>query len=571
MIRLTWKRFSGALRMLARSEQGPRALILAMTLMLLMLGTNGLNVINSYVARDFMSSIASKNISAFTNYGLLYSVVIFFSTLIAVFHSFVEKRLSILWREQLTWRLTSAYLSERTYYRLASATGIENPDQRITEDVRAFTKTTLSFVLLFVNGVLTAISFSGVLWAINPFLFVVATAYAIIGTAITIGLGRPLIRLNYHQFDMEANFRSDLIHIRENSDSIALAHHEERFSAKLRNRLNDLIHNVRRVFIIERNLSFFTVGYNNYVQLIPALIIAPLFIVGEVEFGVITQATLAFASLMGAFSIFVTQFQSISSFTAVTTRLHLLTESIENAHRIAHSAIIVAALPDRVRYEDVTLYSADKSRVLVEKLNLEVNRNSRWLFNCVDHEPKVALFLATAGIWGSGIGRIFRPGLEDILFLPERTYLPPVCLRDILLRTGMEAVTKDAEIYNVFQKLGLEEPVRRAGGLDAAKDWSHVFSIGEQHMLSITRILLANPAFVFLDRPESSLSRNQISIILDTLEAQGVGVVVFSDKGEAGLSFDAVLNIGLNSSWEVTHKDGSIFAVNHTDLKDLSV
>jgi hypothetical protein len=108
------------------------------------------------------------------------------------------------------------------------------PDQRISEDVRAFTTTTLSFLLLILNGTVTAVSFSGVLWSISPFLFTVAVVYAVCGTALTVLLGKPLIRLNYHQLDMEANFRADLIHVRENSESIALAHREGRFKARLR-------------------------------------------------------------------------------------------------------------------------------------------------------------------------------------------------------------------------------------------------------------------------------------------------------------------------------------------------
>ena len=181
-----------------------------------------------------MSAIENKNLSAFQAQALLYVLVFIASTVVAVLYRFTEERLGILWREQLTWRLTEAYLSQRAYYRLDSATGVANPDQRISEDIRAFTTTTLSFLLLIINGTLTAVSFSGVLWTISPRLFSVAVVYAICGSALTILLGKRLIRLNYHQFDMEANFRADLIHVRENSESIALAHREGRFKARLK-------------------------------------------------------------------------------------------------------------------------------------------------------------------------------------------------------------------------------------------------------------------------------------------------------------------------------------------------
>lgn len=570
MIRLTWKRFRGSIRSLVRSDQGTKAVILAATLLVMMVGINGLNVLNSYVGRDFMSAIENKNLGAFQKQAMMYAVVFIASTVVAVLYRYTEERLGILWREQLTWRLTEAYLSERTYYRMDTASGVANPDQRITEDVRAFTTTTLSFLLLILNGTVTAISFSGVLWSISPTIFIVAVVYAACGTAMTILLGKPLIRLNYNQLDMEANFRADLIHVRENSESIALAHREGRFKTRLKRHLHDLAANFRRVILVNRRLGFFTNGYNYFIQIIPALIIAPRFIHGEVEFGVITQSTMAFATLLGAFSLIVTQFQSISSFTAVTARLHMLSEAIEKAHHTTPCAILNEVAPDRVRYEDVTLRASEGGKLLVENLNIEVRKGERWLFISAEDAPKVALFRATAGVWECGGGRIIRPGLDDILFLPERPYLPPGTLRNALLRTELESVTSDAEIRQVLQKLGLQEVVERVGGLSADKDWDDEFSIGEQHMLSVARILLARPAFVFLDRPGSSLPKSQISVILDMLAEKGIGVVILSKNGEARLRYDSCLEIKHDGKWEVHHESSSEHHADHADLRDLS-
>lgn len=567
IIRTTWKRFRGVLRMLVQSEQGPKAVIFAITLMLLMLGINGLNVLNSYVGRDFMSAIENRDMTTFKMQALYYVGVFLASTVVVVFYRFTEERLGILWREQLTRKLTEAYMKDRTYYRLDSATGVANPDQRISEDVRAFTTTTLSFTLLIVNGTMTALSFSGVLWTISPFLFCVAVTYAVCGSVLTIILGKPLIRLNYNQLDMEANFRADLIHVRENSESIALAHREGRFKARLNRRLDALTANFRRLIRINRNLGFFTNGYNYFIQIIPALIIAPMFIWGEKEFGVITQSTMAFATLLGAFSLIVTQFQSISAFTAVTARLHTLSDAIEKANRTDPCAITVAEAADRVVYQNITLHSADRSRLLVSDLSLEIPKGSRWLVTCAEDAPKVALFRATAGVWECGGGEITRPGLEDILFLPERPYLPPGTLREVLLRTGAESVVPDAVIMGVLVKLGLEDIVTRAGGLDKDQDWDELMSIGEQHMISVARLFLAKPTFVFLDRPGSALPKNQISSILDMLSEQGVGVVLLSKNGESRLRYDGTLEIKAGGAWEVRHE--SVVAANG-ELNDLS-
>jgi putative ATP-binding cassette transporter len=570
IIRLTWKRFLTALRMLVNSKQGPKALVFATTLLLLIIAINVLNVVNSYVGRDFMSAIESKDLPDFKIQALLYSGIFILSTVVLVFYRFTEERLGILWREQLTWRLTEAYLNERAYYRLDSATGVANPDQRITEDVKAFTTTTLSFSLLILNGTITAVSFSGVLWSISPFLFAVAVIYAICGSALAVVLGKPLIRLNYHQFDMEANFRSELIHVRENSESIALSHREGRFKNRLKRRLDALTTNFRRLIRINRNLGFFTNGYNYFIQIIPALIIAPKFIFGEVEFGVITQSTMAFATLLGAFSLIVTQFQSISAFTAVTARLHTLIDAIEKAHATQPCAIGIEESHERVSYENITLHTSDKSRLLIDGLTVEIRRGTRWLVTGPDDAPKLALFRATAGVWDCGAGKITRPGLEEILFLPERPYLPPGPLRDALVRTGMESVTKDSSIHAVLHRLGLHEVVERVGGLAAQQDWDDVFSISEQHLLSVARIFLAHPSFVFLDRPGSSLSKSQISTILEMLSEHHIGVVILAKNGESGLHYDACLDIKADGSWEIVREPGSDEHGGNSELRDLS-
>ena len=567
IIRDTWKRFRGALQMLAKSEQGPKAMWFAAMLVVMMIGINGLNVLNSYVGREFMTAIENKNLAAFESQTLLYAMIFICSSVVLAFYRFTEERLGILWREQLTWRLTDAYLSQRAYFKLDSATGVANPDQRIAEDIKAFTTTTLSFLLLLLNGTLTAISFSGVLWSISPFLFCVAVVYAFCGSLITVWLGKRMIRLNYNQLDMEANFRAELIHVRENSESIALAHREGRFRARLKKRLNDLTNNFRRLIRINRNLGFFTNGYNYFIQIIPALIIAPMFIGGHVEFGVITQATMAFATLLGAFSLVVTQFQSISAFTAVTARLHLLSEAIGRAHNVEYCRIEIEEQPDRVAYENVTIHSTDKSTVLIENLNLEIRPASKWLVTSDDDVQSIALFRVTAGLWECGEGKMVRPGLEDLMFLPERPYLPPGTLRDVLLRTGMESVTLDSEILAVLRKLGLEETVEHAGGLGADKDWDEAFSISEQHLLSIARLFLARPAFVFLDRPGSSLPTSKIASILDMLIAQGIGVVTLAHNGEARLRFDFRLELRAGGKWSL-HQAAT--GAERGDLGDLS-
>jgi len=220
--RLTWRRWRSAVRAFTTSEVGGRAKTLFAALLALLIAINGLNVVNSYVGRDFMTAIEERSMSRFVAKTLLYIGVFGASTVAAVIYRFTEERLGLLWREWLTRDLVARYLERGTYYWLREHAELANPDQRIADDVRSFTATTLSLTLVLLNTTFTIIAFSGVMWSISPLLFVVAVVYATLGSGFTVFFGRPLIWLNYTQTDREASLRADLVHVREHADSVAV-------------------------------------------------------------------------------------------------------------------------------------------------------------------------------------------------------------------------------------------------------------------------------------------------------------------------------------------------------------
>ena len=550
LIRPTLRRLRTALKKLIFSEAGPKAVTLIVLLFLMILALNGLNVLNSFVGRDFISAIEHRDLGRFREYALIYVGVFAASSAVGVMFRFCEESLGLVWRHQLTKHLASYYLRRRTYHRLEATASLANPDQRLADDVRAFSTTTLSFTLLVVNGTITALSFSGVLLSISPRLFWVAVGYAIIGSLLTIWVGRPLVRLSFNQSDLEADFRASLIQVRQNAEAIALSRREERFDSRIQTRLDRLIENFRRTIAINRNLGFFTNFYNYLIQIIPALIIAPYFIDGKVEFGVITQSAMAFAALLGAFSLIVTQFQSISAFSAVISRLSGLSEAIHGEGPGPPSKIIIDYLPDAIVCDNLTLLTAEEDRVLLDRLCLTIRPGTRWLVTASGSATKLAMFRALADFWTHGEGRINRPDLDAILFLPERPYLPPGTLREILLRAVREETTTDDDIISLLEKLGVGEIVQRVGGLHVDRDWDGLLSISDQHLLSAARMLLARPVFAVLDRPGSSLTNEQIATILDRLTAQGTGAIVIAKDGESQLRYDQHLEILPNGQWK---------------------
>ena len=324
------KRLVASIKIFARSEVGWKAKLMFGAILVLLIGANGLNVANSFVNRNLMSAIAERHTAAFVWQAQLTVAVFAGSTIVAVLARFAEERLGLLWRGFVTERAVTAYMANGTYYRLAMPGELANPDQRIAEDTRAFTATTLSFALMTINSALTILSFSGVLWSISPLLFVISVVYAVLGSYLTIKLARPLVKLNSDQLDREASFRSALIHIRDDAEGIMVRREGEGESARLRERLERIVEKFRRITTVNRNVGFFSTGYNWLIQLIPILIIAPAFMRGEVEFGVITQSAMVFTTLVAAFSLVVTQFQALSTYAAVVSRLGSLLDAFES-------------------------------------------------------------------------------------------------------------------------------------------------------------------------------------------------------------------------------------------------
>ncbi|MGR9485744.1 ABC transporter ATP-binding protein/permease [Rhizobium leguminosarum] len=550
--KVTAVRFVRAVRVFMTSEVGSKAGLMFAGLVALLFALSSLNVVNSYVGRNFMTAIANRETPEFIRQAIFYIGVFAAFTIVAVVSRFIEERLALLWREFLTRRAINLYLADRANYQLDVSGQLSHPDQRITEDMRVFTVTTLSFVLMVLNSSLTIIAFSGVLWSISPLLFVVAVLYAACGSYLTIALGRPLIKLNYDQLDKEASFRSGLIQVRENAESIVLAHCEEQQSFRLLQRLEDAVTNFRKVTAINRNVGFFTTGYNWLIQIIPALIIAPAYMRGDIDFGVITQSGAAFAMLVGAFSLIITQFQSISTFAAVVARLSSLMEAIEQVRSPAGSGIAIVEEKGRLAYETLTLLSSASEVPVVKDLSVSIPIGMRVLITGPAQAARVALFRATAGISFKGSGRIIRPGPDDILFLPQRPYLPTSTLHQILVRNVRSSKIPDDRIIQLLHELNLERVLAQAGGLDAEKDWEKLLSLQEQQLLALVNILLAAPQFVFLDRIDTTLGLEQFPRILQILSENSITCINNAETDVLRDCHDAVLECGEDGSWTWT-------------------
>jgi putative ATP-binding cassette transporter len=303
----------------------------------LLLAVNGLNFLNSYIMRDFMTALEQQK-SHFFILGLELAAVFALASIGEAFQYYTEQHMGLTWRQWLTHHLLDRFLDCRNQGKLADGQKIDNPDERISEDAKTFTTSTLSFTVLVLNALLALSLFLGVLWSITPWLVLTAVLYSAAGSLGTILLGRKLVPLNNQQLRKEADFRFSLVQLRQNGDSDNQNNDQAPTKDQLVDRFHKLVANFRQIISVTRNVGIFTREFNYLIQIIPALVVAPLYINNQVQFGAIPQAAMAFAQVVGAFSLIVTKFQEASTLAAVINRLGSLWEAIESTCATSKSA-----------------------------------------------------------------------------------------------------------------------------------------------------------------------------------------------------------------------------------------
>jgi putative ATP-binding cassette transporter len=542
------KRFLAVALPFFRSDLRWRALGMVGLLPAFILSLNGLNVVGSFMCRNFTTAVADHVGDRSVTYALLWAAVLGSLTVVAVFKAFTEDRLRLYWRAWLTRNFYERYLSRHAYYRLQGRSRVDNPDQRITEDVRSFTEQTLAMFLILTNSVITLLSFCGILWSITPWLLWSAVGYAVFGTVVTVLLGKRMVKLDVHQFRKEADLRYDLIQVRAHAEAIALLRGEPEEGKRLRRALDSVVENMKGIIGLGRNIGFFTTGFEYLTQIIPLVVVAPLVIRGEVEFGMLAQGQMAFFLVIAAFSVIVKEFQRISTFGAVIERLGVFDETLNEVADPPAGPLTVAEDTTRVAFVDVTLTLPGDGRPLVSDLTVAVPRGRRLLIRGPSGSGRTTLVRAVAGLWTEGRGRVDRPPLEDVMFLPQQPYLRRGRLRDQLLYGIADKHCPDKAMRAALSDVGLGAVLDRPGGLDAEADWGSALSLGEQQRLVFARLLLAGPAFAFLDEPTRALDPASARQLYELLAATPVTYVSIAGNAELEPYHDKVIELGAETA-----------------------
>uniref|UniRef100_A0A453EDY2 ABC transporter domain-containing protein n=1 Tax=Aegilops tauschii subsp. strangulata TaxID=200361 RepID=A0A453EDY2_AEGTS len=396
----------------------------------LTLATTGISVGFNFLGRDFYNALADKDQEQFTKQLLYYLGGFAVGVPFFVLRDYARETLSLRWRSWMTSYYMKRYFKNRTFYKIQSQSLIDNPDQRINDDLSAFTGTALAFSLTLLNAVVDLVSFSNILYGIYPPLFVVLIVYSLGGTAISVFLGKSLVNLNFMQEKKEADFRYGLVRVRENAESIAFYGGEENELQLLLDRFRRAYQNLSELLIASRNLEFFTNGYRYLIQILPAAVVAPMFFAGKIEFGVINQSVSAFNHILSDFSLIVFQFQSISAFSAVIDRLGEFDDLLgENGSSLSPrrdsidginisfksgSPSVLSSNGSQMQSEpgivleicDLTLLTPRGGNILITDFNMELKDKDHLLVMGPSGCGKTSLLRALAGLWTSGTGDI---------------------------------------------------------------------------------------------------------------------------------------------------------------------
>lgn len=540
------------------SDEKWRARGLLLLVILLSLGYTGVSVLLNNKRGALISALSAQDEARFWQTILVFAETLVIYAPLYAGYDYLRDRLGLEWRRWLTNHFIDRYFQNRAFYNLNHADAdIDNPDQRITEDIKSFTQESLTLLLAVVDSLLSIGAFSGVLWSISKPLILFLVLYALVGTLATVGVfGKPLVRLNFEQLKKEANFRFGLVRVRENAEAIAFYQGEPRESEQIKSRFIEAFDNFKRLIFWELNLNILTNAYEFVPYILPAIVVAPGIFAGELEVGKVTEAQGAFIRVFFSLNLIVARFQSIATFGAGVDRLHAFSESLDvhltnKETELTEQTTIKTEISDCLALEDMTLQTPNHQRTLVEDLSVKLATGEGLLIRGPSGCGKSSLLRAIAGLWNAGTGTILRPTLEQILFLSQRPYMILGTLRDQMLYPKMDGSVEDSQLREILIQVNLPDLEQRHGGFNAEQNWAEVLSLGEQQRLIFARLLLNKPNYAILDEATSALDSKNEEHLYQQLQDSDMTFLSVGHRESLSNYHQSILDFTAHHTWSL--------------------
>ncbi|HAN72876.1 MAG TPA: ABC transporter [Planktothrix sp. UBA8407] len=521
-------------------------------LLLLIIGLVGFTSFNSFVLRELLDAIQAKNMADFRMSLSIYGGSLLTITLLTGLSKFVRKKIALNWYEWLNDYSFQKYFSDRAYYKINFNPIVDNPDQRLSQEIEPIARTTLSFFATSFQRILEMIVFSVILWQISMSVGIILIIYTVIGNLIALYLSQELNKITEEELELEANYSYAVTHIRNHAESIAFFRGEKEELNRIKNKFRLILKNSLQKINWERNKEFFERAYEAMIQIFPYLIVAPLYIQGEIDFGKVSQASFLSIYFADALATLIKEFAESGKVSNYIDRLVSLTEGLELVSQQSEDkSVIKTREENRISFKNVTLETPNYQKVIVKDLNLEVEPKKGLLIIGPSGRGKSSLLRAIAGLWSAGTGTVIRPQPDDILFLPQRPYIILGTLREQLVYPNLNREVSTEELEKVLKKVNLGDVLTRVGSFDEEVNWENILSLGEQQRLAFARILVSHPHFIILDEATSALDINNEDNLYQQLENSKTTFISVGHRESLFQYHQSVLELSQDSDWKL--------------------
>ena len=515
-----------------RSEDKVAGRALLAAVIAIQLALVGGDVLINQWRNRFYNALQEKDWNGFVREMIVFCVLAGATILLSIYQTYLTQWLQIRWRQWMTTKFLGEWLHDANYYRMElQGEAADNPDQRLSDDVKQFVNQTLSISVGLLGSIVSLASFVIILWGLSEaapltlfgsdiqipgYLVWAALIYAIFGTALTQWIGAPLVNLNFELQRYEADFRFNLVRVRENTEQIALLKGESAERGQLLQRFGSVITNWYAIMSRTKRLNAFTGSYAQAAVVFPFLLTAPAFFANKILLGALLQTAEAFGKVQDALSFFVSAYSTLADWRSTVARLDGFEMSIESAAHLPTRKPSIDVVPsgkDTIKIDQLQL-QLPNGRPLIAADSFQINPNEATLIMGPSGAGKSTLFRAIAGVWPFGSGVITVPAHTTLMTLPQRPYFPIGSLKDAIIYPAPAEAFTTEQIKDVLVAVGLPQLSER---LDEKAHWNHVLSLGEQQRLGIARALLHRPRYLFLDEATASLDEPSEARLYRTL------------------------------------------------------